>query len=79
MKLREESKNERTGCCWFELFQHQDTCAVSLLWATAAGFLTSVCDGQKFHKIDSMHVVSLALGRALSSFWASHKVCRLLS
>lgn len=45
---------------------------MSLLWVAAAGFSNAICDGEKFHKVDSIHVVSLALGRALSSFWASH-------
>lgn len=35
---------------------------MSLLWVAAAGFSNAICDGEKFHKIDSIHVVSLALG-----------------
>lgn len=41
-------------------------------WACCGPFSNANCDGEKFHKIDSIHVVSLALGRALSLFWASH-------
>lgn len=63
---------EQMHCCWFELVQHQHTCAVGLLWATAAGFSNAICDGEKFHKIDCIHVVFFWLWGELSPRFGPH-------